>query len=259
MALIHPSAVVDPRARLSESTEIGALATIGPEVALAEGVKVGPHAAIMGRTQIGARSEVHPFACLGGPPQDTGSSGETTCLEIGEDNVIREHVTIHLGTPAGGGCTHIGDHNMIMNSAHIAHDCRIGSHCIIASFSGLAGHVTVDDYAVLGAYTGVHQFSRVGESVMAASNTKLSLDAPPFSIVAGDRARLVGVNSIGLKRRGFSRERQDRIKRAFRILFQSQLQLAQALESVREEIREAPDVERLLSFLETSGRGFCRK
>lgn len=259
MALIHPSAVVDPGAQLANGVEIGPLSSIGPQVVLAEGVKIGPHAAIMGRTFIGARSEVHPFVCLGGPPQVAGFRGESTRLEIGADNVIREHVTIHLGTEVGGGCTRIGDHNMIMNSAHIAHDCQVGSHCVISSFSGLAGHVTVDDYAVLGAYTGVHQHSRVGESVMAASNTKLSLDAPPFSMVAGDRARLVGVNNVGLKRRGFSRLGQDRIKRAFQILFHSKLRLSQALETVRAEIEESPDVERLLSFLEVSERGFCRR
>ncbi len=268
MALIHPSAVVDPGAQLADSVEVGPFSTIGPEVVLAEGVKIGPHVAILGRTFIGARSEVHPFACLGGPPQvaclggppqDTGFQGESTSLVIGAENVIREHVTIHLGSAAGGGCTRIGDHNMIMNAAHIAHDCRVGSHCVISSFSGLAGHVTVDDYAVLGAYTGVHQHSRVGESVMAASNTKLSLDAPPFSMVAGDRARLFGVNSVGLKRRGFSPRGQDRIKRAFQIIFHSKLRLSQALASVREEIKEAPEVERLLSFLEVSERGFCRR
>ncbi|MCH7599950.1 MAG: acyl-ACP--UDP-N-acetylglucosamine O-acyltransferase [Myxococcales bacterium] len=257
-ARIHPSAVVEPGANLADGVEVGPLATIGPEVELAEGVRIGPHVAILGRTRIGARSEVHPFACLGGPPQDHDFAGETTSLEIGEDNVIREHVTIHVGTEAEGGCTRIGDDNLIMNSAHIAHDCRVGSHCVVASFSGLAGHVSVDDYAVLGAYTGVHQYSRVGESVMTASNTKLSLDAPPFSIVAGDRAHWIGVNYVGLKRRGVSRERQQQIKRAYTILFQSQLSLTQALKSVREELKEVPDVERLVSFLETSGRGFCR-
>jgi UDP-N-acetylglucosamine acyltransferase len=259
MALIHPSAVVEPGAQLADDVVVGPLSTVGPLVVLAEGVKVGPHVAITGRTSVGARSELHPFVCLGGPPQVMGVRSETTSLEIGADNVIREHVTIHVGTESGGGCTRIGDHNMIMNSSHIAHDCRVGSHCVISSFSGLAGHVTVEDFAVLGAYTGVHQYSRVGESVMAASNTKLSLDAPPFSMVAGDRARLVGVNNVGLKRRGFSRVGQDRIKRAFQILFHSKLRLTQALETVRDEIKEAPDVERLLSFLEVSERGFCRR
>ncbi len=258
MARVHDSAVVDPGAELAASVEVGPLAVIGPHVELAEDVVVGPHAAILGRTRIGAGSRIHPFACLGGPPQDLEAAGDETRLEVGERNLIREHVTIHVGTRAGGGCTRIGDDNFIMNAAHIAHDCRIGSRCTIASFSGLAGHVEVGDHAVLGAYTGVHQFGRIGEAVMTASNTKLSLDAPPFSLVAGDRARWMGINHVGLKRRGLSRERQQQIKRAFHLLFQSQLRLEDALESVREELKGAQDVERLLGFLETSERGFCR-
>jgi UDP-N-acetylglucosamine acyltransferase len=255
---IHPSAIVESGAALGSDVEVGAYSVIGPEVVLGDGVKVGSHTALMGKTRIGARSEIFPFACLGGSPQDKDFDGESTSLEIGEENVIREHVTIHVGTPRGGGCTRIGDDNLIMNSAHIAHDCRIGSHCIIASFSGLAGHVTVDDYAVLGAYTGVHQFCRVGESVMAASNVKLSLDAPPFSMVAGDRARLVGLNSTGLRRRGFSPETMRKLKHAFHILFNSRLLLEVALALAREEVGESPEVQRLLRFLEKSERGFCR-
>lgn len=259
MARVHQSALVDPAARLAPTVEVGPLAIVGPEVELMDDVVVGPHAVVVGRTRIGARSQIHPFACLGGPPQDSEAFGEQGGrLEIGEDNVIREHVSIHVGTEAGGGCTRLGDHNFVMNAAHVGHDCQIGSHCVLASFSGLAGHVQVADHVVLGAYTGVHQFARVGESVMAASNTKLSLDAPPFAMVAGDRARLVGINHVGLKRRGFSRERQQQIKRAFHLLFHSQLRLEEALESVREELKEAQEVERLLGFLETSGRGFCR-
>jgi UDP-N-acetylglucosamine acyltransferase len=258
LSRIHPSAIVDPGAVLGEGVQIDAFAMVGSEVELGEGVRVGAHAALMGRTRIGARSQIHPFACLGGTPQDKGFEGEPTSLEIGRDNVIREQVTIHVGTRRGGGCTSIGDDNFIMNTAHIAHDCRIGSHCIIASFVGLAGHVQVDDHAVLGAYTGVHQFSRVGESVMAASNAKLSLDAPPFAMVAGDRARLVGVNSVGLRRRGFSKDAQKQIKHAFHILFHSRLRLAVAVDRVREELSGAPEVERLLQFLEKSERGFCR-
>jgi UDP-N-acetylglucosamine acyltransferase len=145
-----------------------------------------------------------------------------------------------------------------MNTAHIAHDCQIGSQCIIASFCGLAGHVTVDDHAVLGAYTGIHQFSRVGESAMAASNAKLSRDAPPFSMVAGDRARLVGVNSTGLRRREFSKETVRAVKHAFHIVFHSKLRLDTALERVREELGDTPEVSRFVCFLESSERGFCR-
>ncbi len=258
MPRVHPTATVEAGARLAGDVEVGPYALVGPEVELEAGVSLGPHAAVIGRTRVGTRSRIFPFACIGGEPQDKSFSGEATRLEIGPDNVIREHVTIHVGTPRGGGCTRIGDDNLIMNGAHIAHDCQIGSHCIIATYSGLAGHVIVEDHAVLGAYTGVHQFSRVGESVMAASNAKLSQDAPPFSMIAGDRARLVGVNTVGLRRRDFPRESIRAIKHAFHLIFNSRLRLEPALARVRDELGDSLEVERLLRFLEKSERGFCR-
>lgn len=258
MPRIHPTAVVEPGATLADDVEIGAFGLVGPDVELASGVRVGSHAAVVGKTRVGDNTRISSFACIGGEPQDQSFNGESTRLEIGRDNVIREHVTIHVGTPRGGGCTRIGDENLIMNSAHIAHDCDVGSHTIIASFSGLAGHVIVGDHAVLGAYTGVHQFARIGESVMAASGAKISLDAPPFSLVAGDRARLVGVNSIGLKRRGVARNTIADIKHGFHILFHSRLRLEPALVRVRSELSDCAEVERLVRFIEKSERGFCR-
>lgn len=258
MPRVHATAVVDVCARLAPDVEIGPFAVIGPDVALDDGVTVGAHAVVEGRTHIGPGTRVFPHACIGGEPQDRAFAGEPTDLEIGRDNVIREHVTIHVGTPKGGGCTRIGDDNLIMNAAHIAHDCQIGSHCIIASFSGLAGHVMVEDFAVLGAYTGVHQFARVGESVMAASNAKLSMDAPPFALVAGDRARLAGLNSIGLRRRGATPETIRTLKHAYHILFNSKLLLEVAVARVTDELPDSPEVERLVRFLQKSERGFCR-
>ena len=258
MAQIHPTATVEAGAELASDVEVGHYARVGPEVELLAGVRIASHAIVEGRTRIGEGSRIFPFACVGGEPQDKNFQGEPTRLEIGKKNVIREHVTIHVGTSLGGGCTRLGDDNLIMNGAHIAHDCSIGSHCIIASFSGLAGHVRVEDHAVLGAYTGVHQFARVGESVMSASNAKLSQDAPPYSLVAGDRARLVGVNAIGLKRRRFRPETIREIKHAFHILFHSRLRFESARVRVREELPDSPEVEMLLRFLEKSERGFCR-
>jgi UDP-N-acetylglucosamine acyltransferase len=237
---------------------VGAFSVVGPEVELADGVEIASHVSVIGRTRIGPRTRVFPFAAVGGEPQDRSFAGEETRLEIGADNVIREHVTIHVGTKKGGGCTRIGDDNLIMNGVHVAHDCQIGSHTIIASFTGLAGHVAVDDYAVLGAYTGVHQFCRVGESVMCASNAKLSLDAPPFSMVAGDRARLAGLNTVGLKRRELSDDVQRALKRAFHLIFSSKLRLEPALGRVRGELGAVAEVARLVRFLEKSERGFCR-
>jgi UDP-N-acetylglucosamine acyltransferase len=255
---IHPTAVVDPAAKLADDVEVGPLAYVGPGVELAAGVVVANHVSIAGCTRVGARTRIHPFAALGGDPQDKSFAGERTRLEIGADNVIREGATLHVGTPRGGGCTRVGDDNLIMNGAHVAHDCQVGSHVIVASFVGLAGHVVVEDHAVLGAYTGVHQFARVGESVMTAANSMLSQDAPPFAMVAGDRARVVGLNVVGARRRGLSDEALRSLKRAFHLLFASKLRFEAALARVREELPDAPEVARLVRFLESSTRGFCR-
>jgi UDP-N-acetylglucosamine acyltransferase len=258
VARIHPTAIVDPSAKLSDDVEVGAYAVVGPDVQLLEGCVVMHHASVTGHTWIGPRTRVFPFAAVGGEPQDKKFAGEITGLSIGADNVIREHVTMHVGTGVKGGLTRLGDDNLVMNGAHVAHDVRIGSHCIVASFCGLAGHVEVEDYAVLGAFTGVHQFGRVGESAMTAANSMLSLDAPPFAMVAGDRARLVGVNTVGLRRRGFAPPTVSGIKRAFHLIFASRLRLAEAARRVRAELPDSPETERLLRFLERSERGFCR-
>jgi UDP-N-acetylglucosamine acyltransferase len=268
VADVHPTAVVEAGAVLAEDVSVGPFAYIGSHCELAAGVSVGAHATVLGRTRIGEATRVFPYACLGGEPQikdlelrdfrDADSRLGPGRLEIGRNNVIREHTTLHVGSPDGGGCTRIGDDNFIMNAAHVGHDCQIGSHCIVASFCGLAGHVRVEDHVVLGAYTGIHQHARVGESVMAASNAKLSQDAPPFSMVAGDRARLVGVNHVGLRRRNFSREAMRAVKHAFHIVFHSKLGLEDALIRVRNELSDSPEVARLVGFLETSERGFCR-
>ena len=243
---------------LAENVVVGPYCIVGPDVTLAAGVSLRAHVVIDGRTTIGERTRIFPFAAIGLEPQDLKYRGEPSSLEIGRDNTIREHVTIHVGTRKGGGCTRVGDDNLIMNGAHVAHDCQIGSHTIIASFCGIAGHVRVEDFAVLGAFTGVHQFSRVGESVMTAANTMLSQDAPPFAMVAGDRARLVGLNIVGLRRRGLSDEVLRQLKHAYHLLFQSKLLLEPALARVRAELPGTPEVARLLGFVEKSERGFVR-
>jgi UDP-N-acetylglucosamine acyltransferase len=258
LAQIHPTAVIEPGAILAESVVVGPFSLIGAEVELEPGVEIGANVVVSGRTTVGAATRVFPFACIGGEPQDQAFAGEPTELRIGENNVIREHVTIHVGTLRGGGCTRVGDHNLIMNSAHIAHDCQVGSHCIIASYCGLAGHVQVSDYAVLGAYTGVHQFARVGESVMAASGAKLSQDAAPFSLVAGDRARLVGVNSVGLKRRDLSAATIRSIKHAFHVIFHSKLRFEAAVARLEKDGVDEPEVARIIDFVRKSERGYCR-
>jgi UDP-N-acetylglucosamine acyltransferase len=255
---IHPSAVVEPGAKIAGDVVIGACAVVGPEVELAAGVELRPHAHVCGRTTVGEGTRIFPFAVVGEEPQDKSFTGETTQLLVGRDNVIREHATIHVGTRKGGGCTRIGDDNFIMNGVHIGHDTEIGSHTIVASHCALGGHVLVEDYAVIGGLSGIHQFARIGESVMVAAMSALSKDAPPFSLVAGQRARVSGVNAVGLRRRGFSAEARAEIKHAFHILFNSKLRLEPALERARAERFECDEVARLLHFLENSKRGFCR-
>jgi len=249
---------VEDGATLADGVVVGAFAFVGSDVELARGVEVGPHATVMGRTIVGPDSRVFPHAVLGGEPQDTGFAGESTRLEVGARNVFREHVTLNIGTAGGGGCTRIGDDNYLMNGAHVGHDCQIGDHTIISPFCGLAGHTRIEDYAVLGAYTGLHQHARIGESVMVAGGAKVSRDVPPFTMVAGDRAKIVGLNSVGLRRRGFDSETRAQIKRAFHLIFQSRLRLEEALARVEEELGGVAEVDRLVGFLRSTQRGFCR-
>ncbi|MDX1648641.1 MAG: acyl-ACP--UDP-N-acetylglucosamine O-acyltransferase [Myxococcota bacterium] len=258
MPEIHPTAAVDPRAKLAGDVRIGAFAVVGPEVELAAGVEIRPHAYVTGRTSVGERTRIFPFAAIGEEPQDKSFSGESTQLVIGRDNVIREHATLHVGTPKGGGCTRVGDDNLIMNGVHLGHDSQVGSHCIIASHCAVAGHAVLEDFAVVGGLSGIHQFARVGESAMVAALSGVTKDAPPFSLVAGERATTRGVNVVGLRRRGFPAESRRQIKRAFHVLFGSKLRLPEALERIREEGLDAPEVGRLLRFVESSERGVSR-
>ena len=257
MAWIHPSAVVDPRAKIADRVRIGPYAVIGEEVEIAAGVELGAHVVVTGRTSLGSGTRIHPSCVIGDEPQ-VRDGGGATALAIGEDNVIREFAVIHAGSPDGGGQTRIGDHNYLMNHVHVAHDCRIGSHCVLASYTALAGHAAIGDHAVTGAFTGVHQFTRIGESAFTAANTMVSKDVPPFARAAGDRARLVGLNTIGLQRRGLSAESLAALKHAFHVLFQSRLRLEPALERTQSDCGDVPEVARLLRFLGESERGFVR-
>ncbi len=258
MAQIHPSAVVDRRAKLADDAVIGPFCSVGPEVELGPAVELRSHAHIAGHTTIGARTRVFPFVVLGEEPQDQTFGGEATALAIGADNVIREHTSIHVGTQRGGGCTRIGDHNLIMNGAHIGHDAQIGSNVIVASHVAIAGHAVVEDFAVIGGLSGVHQYARIGESAMVAALSGVTLDAPPFALVAGERATLRGLNVVGLKRRGISADVREELKRAFHILFFSKLRLEPALERVRAAAFKSDEVSRLVSFFEMSERGVSR-
>ncbi|MGI9431836.1 MAG: acyl-ACP--UDP-N-acetylglucosamine O-acyltransferase [Myxococcota bacterium] len=259
MSLIHPTAVVDPAAKVADDVKIGAYAVVGPHVELQAGVELRPHCHVRGHTRVGERTRIFPFSVVGEEPQDKGFDPETeTELRIGSDNVIREHVSIHLGTPEGNGCTTIGDDNLFMNGSHVGHDSEIGDHVIVASNVALGGHCEVQDFAVIGGLCGVHQFARVGESVMVAGLAGVAQDAPPFSLVAGERTTIRGINAVGIRRRGFSPAVRREIKRAYHIVFHSKLRLEVALDQIKEEGLASDEVARLVHFLETSERGFSR-
>jgi len=257
-ATIHPTAVVAPDARLGTGTVVGAYSIIGPRVVVGEACQIGPHAVIEGPTTVGSRCRLFPFACVGTDPQDLKYRGEETRLEIGDDNVFREGVTVHRGTAGGGGVTRIGSHNLLMAQTHVAHDCQVGSHVIFANAATLAGHVTVEDGATVGAFSGVHQFCRVGRHAYIGGYSVITQDALPFVLTVGNRAKGFGINVIGLERKQFSPEAIAGLKHAYRVLFRSRLTLTVACAQVEEEIGSQPDVRTLLDFIQQSERGVIR-
>ena len=257
-ATIHPGAQVDPGAVLGARTTIGPFSVIGPEVTLGPDCVVGPHVVIGGPAVLGARNRFYPFACVGMDPQDLKYAGERTSLEIGDDNSFREGVTVHRGTAGGGGVTRIGSHNLLMAQTHVAHDCQVGSHVIFANAATLAGHVTVEDGATIGAFSGVHQFCRVGAHAYIGGYSVLTQDALPYVLTVGNRARSFGVNVIGLERKKFSLEAIQALKQAYRILFRSRLTQQEALGRLDRELAGQPDVARLIAFIRQSTRGVIR-
>ncbi|MEE8557726.1 MAG: acyl-ACP--UDP-N-acetylglucosamine O-acyltransferase [Myxococcota bacterium] len=255
---IHPTADVDPKSEVHPSAEVGAYAVVGPQVRLGEGVVLKHHACVTGNTTVGAGTRIFPFASIGEEPQDQKYHGESSQVLIGERNTFREYVTIHAGTEGGGSLTTIGDDNLFMISAHVAHDCHVGNHVILANQVALGGHITLEDYAVIMGLSGVHQFVRIGESAMVAGMSGVSQDVAPFAAVQGNHARVLGMNRINLERRGFSKERIQTIDRAFRMLFRSGLLPRDAFVKIRERFPDSRDAEHLVAFLEKSERGFCR-
>ena len=254
---IHPSAVVAPGAVVPESCTVGPFSTIGPEVVLGEDCTLISHVVLDGRTRIGARNVFHPFCAVGVSPQDLKYRGEATETEIGDDNTIRENVTISRGTKGGGGLTRIGSNCLIMASAHVGHDSHVGSHCILANAATLAGHVIIGDYATVGAFSPVHQNCVVGTHAYIGGGTIVTQDVLPFSLTSSRREnRAFGINKVGLQRRGFSAERLERLQRAFRLLIAAKLNTTQALEKMRE--LEGDDVALLAAFIERSERGVIK-
>lgn len=255
---VDPTAQVAPTAELEDDVVIGPYCIVGPHVRIGRGTVLRSHVVIDGHVTIGPENEIYPFVTIGLEPQDLKYRGEPTRVEIGAHNLIREYVSIHRGTPGGRGITRIGDHNMLMAYAHVAHDCIIGDHVVLTNASALAGHVEVDDYAVIGGYSGIHQFCRIGKYSFIGAFSAVSQDVVPYAKVVGNRAQVYGVNTIGLRRAGFSTTSINLIKRAFILLFRSRLTVPEALERIRRELPATPELEELCRFIETSQRGIVQ-
>ena len=256
--MIHPTAIVYPGAELAEGVEIGPYAIIGKNVRIGRGTKIGPHSVIDGWTEIGEENQIFHMASVGGIPQDLKYKGEETWLRIGNRNIIREFTTLQPGTVTGIGQTVIGDGNLFMAYCHVAHDCVVGNRVIMANGSTLAGHVEVEDFAILGGLSAVHQFTRVGESAMLSGGAMVGQDVLPYTIASGNRATSAGLNTTGLKRRGFSPEIISAVKKAYRLVIRSGLRLDEALERIRSEVPQSPQIEHFMAFAEKSERGICR-
>jgi UDP-N-acetylglucosamine acyltransferase len=255
---IHPTALIDPKARLAKSVQVGPYSIVGPQVEIGEGSWIGAHVVLDGRTRIGRNNRIFHFASIGGPPQDKKYGGEDSTVDIGDGNTIREYVTINRGTALDKGATRVGDDNWIMAYVHFAHDCQVGSHTIFANACQLAGHVVVGDWAILGATTLVHQFVHIGAHAFTGMGSFLPQDLPPYVTAAGNTARPYGINSEGLKRRGFSAAAISALKAAYRTLYRSGLGLEDARRALEEQAAGCPEVRPILDFLQHSTRGILR-
>jgi UDP-N-acetylglucosamine acyltransferase len=258
MGRIHATAVVHPEARVHETVEVGPFCVIGPKVKVGAGTRIGPHVVIEGDTTLGERNRVFPFASIGQVPQDLKYAGEDTQLVIGNENQIREYATLHIGTAGGGGVTRIGNRNLFMANSHVAHDCRIGDGCVLANSVALAGHVEVGDHVIFGGLAAVHQFTRIGKHAFIAGGAMVGMDVPPYCTAQGDRAELVGLNTVGLTRHGYSDEQIGRIKDAYKILFRSKIGLNEAISTLKAEHGGHAEIDELLQFLESTKRGLTR-
>jgi len=256
--MIHPTAIVHPNAKLADDVEIGAYSIIGEHVEIGAGTVIGPHVVINGHTRIGRHNRIFQFCSLGEIPQDKKYKGEPTRLVIGDNNTIRESCTFNLGTVQDGGLTTVGSDNWIMAYCHIAHDCLVGDHAVFANNATLAGHVDIGDHTVLGGFTGVHQFVKVGAHVMAGVSSVVLQDIPPYVTVAGHPCAPHGINSEGLKRRGFTAEALAALKRAYKTLYKSGLTLADAKAELERQSQSAPEVKAIVDFLAGSTRGIVR-
>jgi UDP-N-acetylglucosamine acyltransferase len=256
--LIHPTALIDPEARLADDVEVGPFTVIGPDVEIGAGSRIGPHVVIKGPTVLGERTRIFQFASVGEDPQDKKYAGEETFLEIGDRNVIREFATVNRGTVQDKGRTLIGNDNLLMAYTHVAHDCRIGDHTILANAASLGGHVDVEDWAILGGFTIVHQFCRIGAHSFCGMGSAISKDVPPYVTVGGHPAKPHGINSEGLRRRGFPDEQIQAIKRGYKLIYMQQLKLDEAIARIEAGTGEGEAVRRLVDFLRNRGRSIVR-
>ena len=255
---IHPTAAVESGAEVDPSCEIGPFAVIGPHVRMGPGNVVGAHAVVTGRTTLGQGNRVFPHAVIGEVPQDLKYRGEPTHLAIGDRNSFREFVTVHLGTAGGGGTTRIGTGCLVMANSHVAHDCVIGDGAIIANSVALAGHVVLEDHVHFGGLSAAHQFTRIGRLAFVSGMTGITMDVPPYCMASGSRAELAGLNTIGMQRAGFSEEQIAHAKQAYKIVFRSNLQLADAIAQLDAELGTHPEIAHFVAFLRGSQRGLTR-
>lgn len=258
MTFIHPTAIVNPKAQISDGCFVGPFCTVGEAVSLGKGVKLESHVVIDGDTTIGDETTIFPFVSIGLAPQDLKYGGEPTKTVIGSRNHIREFVTIHRGTAVGGGTTKIGDNNLLMAQAHVAHDCQLGNEIIMANAATLAGHVTISDRANIGAYSGVHQFCRIGKEAFVGGYSVVVKDAMPFAISQGNHAKCYGLNKVGMRRRGYSKETIEKLHHAYHLLLAAKLNTTQALEKIKQDITDCPEVDLLVDFIESSERGVIK-
>ena len=256
--MIDSRAVVSNRARLASDVTVGPFSIIGDDVEIGAGTVVGPHVVIQGPTRIGTNNKIYQFSSIGEDPQDKKYAGERTELIIGDGNTIREFVTINRGTMQGGGVTKIGNDNWLMASIHIAHDCLLGNDIVMANYAGLAGHVTIEDHVIMGGYSAVHQFCRVGAYAFLARGSICLKDAPPYICVSGNPSEPRGLNQEGLKRHQFSSEQMSKLKKAYKLLYLSGLRLDEANQALAELAKESGDVQRLVDFLGGSSRSIIR-
>jgi UDP-N-acetylglucosamine acyltransferase len=255
--MIHPTAIIEAGAKLAAGVSVGPYSLVGPRVEIGEGTVIGPHVVLTGRTKLGRNNRIWQFSSIGETPQDKKYDDEDTSVEIGDGNTIREYVTINRGTAGDAGVTRVGDDNWIMANVHFAHDCQVGSHTIFANLCGLAGHVKIEDYVILGGATLVHQFVRVGAHSFTGMGTYLDRDLPPFVRAAGNMAQPYGINTVGLRRRGFGASIEP-LKRAYRTLYRSGLSQDEARRELETQAKDCAEVRRLLDFLNASERGYIR-